>query len=305
MFEPKRVTLKQMRALAAVAEAGSITAAAARLNVTPPAVSLQLRELEDNAGLPLLERRPDGMAVTQAGRELLVVQRRTEAGLRACRDALAALSGLEGGRVSVGVISTAKYFAPRALAAFIKERPKVDMRLLVANREETIAALESFDLDLAIMGRPPEGPDYERSTIGDHPHVIIAPPEHKFAQRKRLQMKDLAEETFLLREEGSGTRALTQQIFNRSRVHPRIGMEIGSNETIKQAVIAGIGVALISAHTVCAELKEGRLVELPVSGLPVIRKWYVVRRAERTLLPAAQALWDFLGKRGATFLPER
>lgn len=305
MFDPKRATLKQLRALATVAETGTVTAAAARLNVTPPAVSLQLRELEQNAGLPLLERRPDGMVPTQAGRELLVVHRRSDAALHACRDALAAISGVEGGRVSIGVISTAKYFAPRALAAFIKERPKIDIRLLVVNRGETIAALENFKLDLAIMGRPPEEPGYEKSTIGDHPHIIIAPPEHKFAARKRLQMKDLADETFLLREEGSGTRSLTEHLFNRSRIHPRIGMEIGSNETIKQAVIAGIGIAFISAHTVYAELNDGRLVELPVAGLPVMRKWYVVKREERTLLPPAQALWDFLRDRGSSFLPKR
>ncbi|MCG8442147.1 MAG: LysR family transcriptional regulator, partial [Caulobacterales bacterium] len=162
MFDPKRVTLKQLRALAAVHETGAISGAGGLLHVTPPAVSLQLRELEENAGMALLDRRPSGCAPTQAGRELLVIARRTEAGLAICAEALAALQGGDVGAADIGVVSTAKYFAPRALAAFIKKRPKIEVRLNVANREETINALASLSIDFALMGRPPEDDIYER-----------------------------------------------------------------------------------------------------------------------------------------------
>ncbi|MEZ5921879.1 MAG: LysR family transcriptional regulator [Parvularculaceae bacterium] len=303
MFDPRRVTFKQLRALAAVANRGSVSQAAEDLNVTPPAVSLQLRELERNAGAPLFERRPEGMKPTQAARELLVVHRRTEAALSAAGEALSALSGVEIGKVSVGVISTAKYFAPRALAAFIKLHPKVEVRLNVANRADTIAALDDFSLDFALMGRPPDGDHFEYVTIGDHPHIMIAPPDHPLAARKRIKLADLADETFLLREEGSGTRSMLEELFAENRIIHRAGMEIGSNETIKQAVMAGIGVALISAHTVSAEIADGRLARLCVSGTPVMRKWLVVKRTERRLSPAGHALWDFLAREGARYLP--
>lgn len=304
MFDPRRVTFKQLRALAAVAHRRSISGAAADLNVTPPAVSLQLRELEANAGVPLFERRADGMAPTQAAQEILVVHHRTEAALEACSEALSALAGVEIGRVAVGVISTAKYFAPRALAAFIRQHPRVELRLNVANRADTIAALDDFSLDFALMGRPPEGDQYEHIVIGDHPYVLIAPPAHPTARRRRLQLTDLADDTFLAREPGSGTRAMLQDMLMKNGMGPHIGMEIDSNETIKQAVMAGIGIALISAHTVSAEITDGRLAALDVAGTPLVRQWLLVKRRERRMSPATHALWQFLAAEAHNFLPD-
>ncbi len=303
MFDPRRVTRKQLRALGAVDQLGSVTAAAAQLNVTPPAISLQLRLLEENAGLPLLERGANGFTATQAGREILVVARRLEAGLDVCAEALAAMSGGAGGAVAIGIVSTAKYFAPRALSAFSKENPMVDLKLRVGNRVETIGALEAMDLDFALMGRPPNGDDYDCVVVGDHPHIIIAAPDHRFAGRARLKIADLKDEKFLLREEGSGTRVLMHRMLTDAGLNPRIGMEIGSNETIKQAVMAGIGIALLSAHTVSVELQQRRLIRLPVAGTPVLREWFLVRRNERRLLPAAIKLWDFLAAHAKYYLP--
>jgi LysR family transcriptional regulator for metE and metH len=301
--EMSRVTLKQLRALAAVVRKGSVSGAARVLNVTPPAVTLQMRLLEETAGMPLVERPGEGVRPTEGGRELLAAGARIEAALGECGEALEALAGMDGGRVSVGVVSTAKYFAPRALAAFAKAHPNVEIRLQVGNRAETISALRSFDLDFAVTGRPPGDFEVEKDVIGDHPHIIVGPPDHALARRKRIALADLGKEAFLVREQGSGTRLLMQRLFAEAGLSPEIGMEIGSNETIKQAVMAGLGIAFISAHTVSAEIEDGRLAALNVNGLPVVRQWFVVKQREKRLLPAAQALWSFLATSGVRFLP--
>jgi LysR family transcriptional regulator for metE and metH len=299
----RRVTLKQLRVLAEVVRTGSLTGAAEALAVTPPAVSLQLRQLEQTVGLELTERTGEGVRATEAGREVLATASRIEAALGDCLEALEAMRDLEAGRVTVGVISTAKYFAPRALAAFKQAHPRVELRLLIGNRRDMIAALEGFDLDIAVMGRPPQHFAVEQAVIGAHPHVIIAAPGHKLAGRHALPLAALAAETFLLREPGSGSRALLEGLLTEARLSPEIGMEIGSNETIKQAVMAGMGIALISAHTIAAEVQDGRLAVLDVRGLPLLREWYVVKRREKRLLPAAQALWTHLATAGSGFLP--
>jgi LysR family transcriptional regulator for metE and metH len=167
-----------------------------------------------------------------------------------------------------------------------------------------IAALNRFELDMAVMGYPPEHFPVERAVIGSHPHVIIAPPDHPMARRRAIPLEEIAREPFLLREPGSGTRTLLLGLFGDNGLTSGPRTEIGSNETIKQAVMAGMGVALLSAHTIAAELSDGRLVTLDVEGLPVVRQWFVVRRAERRLLPAAQALWDHLKYAGGGFLPK-
>lgn len=298
-----RVTLKQLRALDAAVRTGTITAAAQSLSVTPPAITMQMRLLEEIAGLPLVERRDSGLRPTDAGRAVLDAAHRCEAALESCAEELAALKGAGGGRVAVGVVSTAKYFAPRALAAFATAHPGVEMRLSVGNRGETIAALQDYELDFAVMGRPPDSFEVEQAVIGDHPHIIVVPPDHPMANLRSIAISDLAGETFLLREEGSGTRLLMQRLFAEVGLTPTTGMEIGSNETIKQAVMAGLGIALISAHTVAPELHDGRIAMLDVEGLPVMRQWFVVRRRNKQLLPASQALWDFLAASGAGFLP--
>lgn len=300
----RRTSLRQLRAFGAVAETGSVTAAAQLVAVTPPAVTQQLRLLEETLGVPVLERAGSGLGLTDAGREVLVALRRIEAALLDCAMAIEALRGIESGRVTVGVISTAKYFAPFALAAFQRAYPKVEMRVVVGNRVETIAALEAFRTDLAVMGRPPEQFPVERAVIGDHPHVIIAPTGHPLAERRRIPLREIAEETFLLREVGSGTRDLMGRAFADQELPLPKGIEIGSNETIKQAVMAGMGVALLSAHTIAAEVQDGRLAILDVEGFPIVRRWFVVRRSEKRLLPAAQALWNHLVIAGATFLPD-
>jgi LysR family transcriptional regulator for metE and metH len=300
----RRVTLKHLRALSAVVNSGTVSGAAEQLGVTPPAVSLHMRHLAEAAGMPLIDRTGAGAQPTEAGRELLETANRIESAFEECAAALRALQGVEGGHVFVGVISTAKYFAPRALAAFREAHAQVELRLSIGNRSETIAALKDYKLDFAVMGRPPDEFDVESAVIGDHPHIIIAAPDHTLANSGPHSITDLSEESFLPREEGSGTRLLMERLFAQQGLQPKLGMQIASNETIKQAVMAKLGIALISAHTVATELADGRLIRIDVKGLPVMRQWFVVRRREKHLLPAAQALWDFLTTDGAAYLPK-
>ncbi len=298
----RRVTLKQLRALAAVARTGTVSAAAHQAGVTPQAIALQLRMLEEALGLPLLERTPAGARATEAGREALQAAARIEAELAGCVQSIQALQGVEAGSISVGVVSTAKYFAPFALAAFSRAHPDVELRVSVGNRGEMLAGLAGFDLDVVVMGRPPPKAAMDTAVIGDHPHVIIAPPTHRLVTRRTLALAELANETFLLREPGSGTRTLMQRLFGADRMPAKV-IEMGTNETIKQAVMAEMGIALLSAHTIAAEVEAGRIAILDVQGMPMVRRWYVVKRQDKRLLPAAQALWDHLANNGARFLP--
>lgn len=299
----RSLTLKQLRALKAVADTGSVTAAARLLSVTPPAVTAQIQLLERMAGMPVVERGGQVIRPTAAGLEFLAAEARVEAAIGDCAAALAALKGERTGSVAVGVISTAKYFVPLALGAFARANPGVELKLVVGNRAEIVAGLADLSLDVAVMGRPPEHLDVEALAIGDHPHVVIVRPDHPLAGHHRVPVSALAHESFLLREDGSGTRALNERLFEQMGVRPRIALVIGSNETIKQAVIAGLGISLISAHTVGAEIADGRLAVLDVEGMPIVRQWFVVTMRGKRLLPAAARLHDFLRSEVRRFLP--
>ena len=299
----RSATLKQLRLLAAAARGGSFAAAANACHVTPPAVTMQMQQLEADAGLPLFERHGQGIGLTAAGREVLAAAERIHAVLADCAAGLAALKSLASGSVTVGVVSTAKYVAPQMLAAFARVHPDIEIKLVIGNREETIAAFKAGRLDVAIMGRPPEDVAVQSALIGDHPQVVIAAPNHPLANRRAISPSTLTRETVLMREAGSGTRSMAEHFLASHDVKPRIGMEISSNETIKQAVMAGLGIAFISAHTIAAEIEEGRLIVLDVVGLPEIRRWFVVRPAAKRLMPAAHALHRFLVSEGQKFLP--
>ena len=300
----RELTLRQLRALAAVQKHRSVTAAGKQLHLTQPAVTLQLRNLQALTGLPLIQRTSNGMLLTDAGREVLALIERIEAAIASCETSLDMIAGKTGGRISIGAVSTAKYFVPFAISGFSRLYPNVDVTLFIGNRQEIGTALRGYDIDIAIMGRPPVDIPMNVHLIGDHPHVVIAPTTHHLARKSRLALADLANETFLTREPGSGTRGLMEQLLESAHVRPKIGMAMSSNETIKQAVIAGLGIAFISAHTVATELDERRLVTLDVDGLPVVRQWFVLSRKDKVLLPPAQAMFDFLGSEGANYLPE-
>lgn len=299
----QRLTIRQLRALAAVEAAGSITAAASHLHLTQPAVTLQLRNLQALAGLPLIQRTGDGMLLTDAGRAVQRLTARIESALLDCEASLEMIAGRNSGRVSIGAVSTAKYFVPFAIAAFSRKFPKIDVKLKIGNREAIREALRGYDLDIAVMGQPPADVEVEMRLLGKHPHIIVAAADHALATKRRLAAADLSGEPFITREPGSGTRMLMEDFFRKARLKGKIGMEMDSNESIKQAVIAGLGIAFISQHTVSHELQQGRLVALKVTGLPVMRQWHAIRRSDKILLPPAIAMMDFLGQEGWRHLP--
>ena len=300
----RQITLKQMRGFSAAVNSGSASAAARELHLTPPAISLQLRDLEQAIGLPLLERNESGLMTTLAGQELFELSSSIQHSLTRFGEIIDDLKGVDHGIVAVGVVSTARYFAPTVLAEFMKIYPEVKIQLLVGNREMTMAKLENMELDFAITGLPPDHFGVEKEFISKHPQIIIAAPDHRLAKKQKIPLSELEHDTFLLREAGSGTRTVSDKLFASNRKLPGSALEFGSNETIKQAVMVGMGIALISAHTVAAELKEKRLVALDVKGLPINRKWFVVKHANKRFLPSAQALWNFIARNGKHYLPQ-
>ncbi len=297
------VTLKQLRALAAVVAEGTYAGAGTRLHVTAPAVAQQVRLLERRIGIPLFEFVDGSRRPTDAGIELLATTERVEAELDGCARTLQLIRDSQAGTVSFGAVSTAKYFAPQLLAGFRHRRPGIDVRLVVGNRDDILARLASNDVDVVVMGRPPEQLDLVTEIIGEHPSVVVASPGHPLGGRRGIALSDLGQQRFLIREVGSGTRLLTERLFGSAGIDPPIAMEIASNETIKQAVMADLGIAVISAHTVAAELRDGRLVTLDVVGMPVLRQWHAVRRSSRRPTPAARQFWRFLVRWGGRYLP--
>jgi DNA-binding transcriptional LysR family regulator len=290
----RHVTLRQLKVFEAVARHRSFSRAAAELHLTQPAVSMQVKSLEDQAGLPLFERIGKRIFLTEAGEELYRRSHTIARELTDGQDALDAMRGLSQGRLAIALVSTAKYFAPPLLARFLKAHPGVRLKLAVDNREAVIAQLAANEVDFAIMGRPPQNLETVAEPFARHPHVIIAPPSHPLAGKHRIPLAKLAGETFIVREPGSGTRGLLERLFAEHKLPLHISMEMASNETIKQAVLAEMGISLLSLHTVGLELATGRLVTLDVKGLPIVRDWYVVHLAQKRLSPVAQALKGFL-----------
>jgi len=290
----RNVSLRQLRVFEATARHLSFTKAARELHLTQPAVSMQVKELEQGCQIPLFERAGRGIRLTEAGEELARCAATIAGQVELTREHLDALRGLKAGLLKLGAVSTAKYFAPSLLSAFRRETPGISIRFSVGNRQEMIRQLADSQVDLMIMGRPPRELQTIAEPFARHPLVIVAPPGHPLARRKRIPLRDLAGESFLIREEGSGTRAAMEKLFRDRRFSYQASMEMSSNETIKQAVMAGMGISLLSSHTVGLELKAGKLVVLDVTGLPIVRDWYVIHLAAKRLSPVASAFREFL-----------
>jgi LysR family transcriptional regulator, low CO2-responsive transcriptional regulator len=287
------VTIRQLQIFVTAAGHLSFVRTSEQLHLTQAAVSLQIKRLEEIAGVALFERRGKRQVLTEAGAQLLRYAQEILDALKDAEDAISALKGLTGGRISVGVVSTAKYFAPALIARFQRRYPGVRASLSVNNREIVVRELEKNEIDVAIMGLPPQRIETKAMPFADHPLVVIAPPSHPLAAARRIPLKSLADETFLVREQGSGTRSSMERFFAERGFVPKIGNVMSSNETIKQAVMADMGLAFISRHTIGFELQMGRLVELDIVGLPLMRRWYVVHRAGRFMSGAATAFVEF------------
>lgn len=288
------VTWRQLRLFRTLAHTGSVTGAAEAEHVTQPTVSMQLRQLSEAAGVPLYEALPRGVRLTDAGQRLA----------HACEDILhrwatfememADLQGLKRGRLDVAVVSTAKSFIPRLLGPFSQRYPDIDVHLEVANRDSIVRRLEQSLDDLVIMTTPPEHVALEAEPLLDNPLVLLAAAQHPLVGRKRLALKAVAGERFILREPGSGTRISCERQFQQWGFSPRVQMSLGSNEAIKQAVAGGYGLAVLSRHALDRDPAHEGLAVLDVKGFPIASRWYLVRRRERQPTPVAAAFLDFL-----------
>ena len=288
------ITLRHLKSFEAVARCGSISRAAAELHLTQPAVSMQMKQLEEQTGLPLLEQVGKRMFLTEAGHELRRHARDIAARMVDLNASMDQFRGLERGVLRLAVVSTANYFLPSLIADFNRRHPGVRVSLQVANRESVLAALADNSTDLAITGRPPDSLDVIAQHFMDNPLVVIAAPGHALAALQAVPLQRMAEETLVVREVGSGTRAAMERHFASQRVAYNAGCEFGTNEALKQAVRAGLGLGVVSLQTIELELQVGCLVVIPVEGFPVVRQWYVLHRTHKRLSAAARTFREML-----------
>ena len=298
----KNATLRQLKVFEAVARHLSYSRAAEELHLTQPAVSIQVKQLEQHAGLPLFEQLGKKIYLTPAGDEMLHYSRSIIQQFREADEALSALKGIRGGQLNIAVISAGDYFFPRLLAEFCRRHEDVSVRLAAHNREEVLHQLAENATDLAILLRPPGTPDAVAEPFAPQPQVIVAAPDHPLVRKRRIPLRILAQEKFIVRERGSDTRNSMDEAFAERHFRPDIKMEIKSFETIKQAIMAGMGVSFLSTHTISLELQVGRLAVLDVEGFPVMHNWHVVHRRNKRLPPVAAAFKAFLLAEGAALI---
>jgi len=301
----KNATFRQLRVFSEVARHMSFAKAAQALHLTPPAVTMQIKELEGHVGLPLFERSGRAVSLTTPGEYMLVYARRMLSTLKDAEDAAARLKHVEAGTLTIGMVSTAKYFLPRLLAEFRREHEGVEIRLAEGNREKLVQMLQANDVDVAVMGRPRKELATRAEPFAAHPHVFLAPVAPPLVKEGgTLSVESLRPFGFIVREQGSGTRAAMEQFMEHARLEPRVIMEMGSNETIKQAVMAGMGISFLSLHTLQLELDDGLVAVLEVDGSPVVRAWNVVHTLSKVLSPAAEAFRYFVLERGEAYLAQ-
>ncbi len=291
-------SLRQLQIFQSVARHLSYTRAAEELHLTQPAVFTQVRQLEDQLGSPLIERLGRRLFLTEAGQVVLASAREVLGEIDRMEMRLAELRGMARGRLRVAVVSTAKYDIPQRLGAFCRAHPGIDVSLTVGNREELLARFAANEDDLYILGTPPEELEAEAHRYAENPLVMIAPRGHPFAGRP-LRPADIADEIFVMREVGSGTRIAAERYFAAQGLAPAVRMELGANEAIKQAVMAGLGLSVISRGSALLELEQGYLVELTVEGFPLLRHWYVAWPRGKRLSVGARAFLRELFAPGA------
>lgn len=296
------VSIRQLQIFATVANQLSFARAAEALHLSPPAVSMQVRDLESVLELPLFERAGRRIALTTAGEYFLVHARRLLSNLKDAEDTIDRLKGVQTGRLTIGVLSTAKYFVPRLLAGFLREHEGLDLKLEVGNRQALSELLSRSEVDVAVMGTPPRDLDVRVEPFAAHPLGVIAAPEHPLAALPHIPPALLDRERFIVREPGSGTRAAMERCFGDARIKPPVVMAMTSNESIKQAVIANMGLSFLSLHTTGLEVDSGLIKVLDVDGLPLVRRWQVVHLRAKMLSPAAEALRYYVLEHGERML---
>ncbi len=298
----KNYTLKQIHTFIAVAREASVSKAAERLFVTQPAVSMQLRQLEDAFGLPLVEPSGRNIRLTHAGEAFLVHAIAAMGQLKDLEAVMAEHVGMRQGHIDLAVVSTAKYFVPMLLVQFGKLFPGPDITLRIDNRENVLGMLARNEADLVVMGRAPKTLGCQATPFATNPLAIVAAPDHPLSRRKHLPFSALAEYAFVVREQGSGTRAAMERLFAQNDVAMKMVMEMPSNETIKQAVMAGMGLSFLSLRTVRHELASGHIALVDVSGMPIVGNWFVTHLGQKKLSPAAKAFKAFLIEQGGPLI---
>lgn len=288
------LTIRQLQVFEATARLLSFRKAAEELHLSQPAVSMQIKQLEENVGLPLFEKLGKQIYMTEAGREIYHYSRSIGQLLAEAGEVIDGLKGAHQGRLTISVASTANYFVPTLLGTFHERFPGVTVTLDVTNRKALLEQLGENQVDLVVMGQPPEGANLEAGAFMENPLVIVASPDHALAKQKNIPLKRFEDEIFLTRERGSGTRSAIERFFSAHDVQLNTGMEIASNEAIKQSVQAGLGLGLLSRDTLEMELELGKLVILDVEDFPIVRHWYVMHRKGKRLSIVAQAFQQFL-----------
>ena len=297
------LTFRQLRVFTEVAQQGSMIRAAAALHLTPPAVSMQIKQVESHVGLLLFDRHGRQVSLSTAGEYFLVHAKRLLAAVKEADNAMARFKRLDHGLLTIGIVSTAKYFVPQLLARFHEEHSGVDVRLrVVGNREQLVTMMQAGEVDLSVMGRPPKEIATRAESFAAHPLVFVCPPGHRLLDIGKPPVSALEGYAFIVREHGSGTRAAMESFFAERRFEPRITMEMSSNETIKQAVMAGMGLSFLSLHTIGLEVRSGLLNVLDVEGTPLMRMWNIVHLQSKVLSPAAEAFRYFIIERGEAHL---
>ncbi len=288
------VTFRQLKVFESVARHLSYTQAARELHLTQPAVSMQIKQLEDHVGLPLFEQIGRKIFLTEAGREMQHYSREIARQLDEAAEVIEGLKGVQRGHLTISVASTANYFGTRLLAAFTQRYPGTSFSLDVTNRESLLRQLADNEVDLVIMGRPPRDQELVAEDFMENPLVVIAAPDHPLVGEKQIPLARLQDEVFVVREPGSGTFIAMERFFSAHGVSLNTGMKMTSNEAIKQSVEAGLGLGIVSIHTLQLELEAGRLAILDVAEFPILRHWYLVYRQGKRLAPVAEAFRAFV-----------
>nr|AAD10333.1 ribulose-1,5-bisphosphate carboxylase regulator [Hydrogenophaga pseudoflava] len=290
----RHATLHQLRIFHAVAQNGSFARAAEALHLSPPTLSLQVKQLSESVGQPLFEQLGKKIYLTAAGTLAVWSCEDIESAWNGWAKTSPRLQGVERGSVKLAILTTVKYTVPKLLGGFCAAHPGIDVAMVVGNREKLLQRLAGNEDDLYIMGQPPDQMDVVSEAFADNPLVLVAPPDHPLGGKKRIAPERLRSEPFILREPGSGTRLTSEKFFTDHGITMKNRLEVGSNEGIKQPVRSGLGLAVLSAHTVTAELALGELVQLDVRGLPAHSRWHVVVPPGKRLSAAAQAFKDWL-----------
>jgi DNA-binding transcriptional LysR family regulator len=287
-------TLHQLKVFEATARHGSFTRAAEELFLTQPTVSMQVKQLTKAVGLPLFEQVGKKLYLTDAGRELFSTCQDIFSRLDQLEMRVADMKGMKQGQLRLAVITTAKYFVPRLLGPFCQIYPGIDVSLIVTNHEQVIDRLSDNQDDLYIMSQLPEHMDIEAYPFLDNPLVVIAPRNHPLSGQKNIPLSRLINEHFIMREPGSGTRRSVQKLFDQEGVSVRVRLELGSNEAIKQAIAGGLGLSVLSRHTLTPEGSNSELTVLDVQGFPIHRNWYAVYLSGKQLSVVASTFLDYL-----------